>query len=526
MPRRVAVRFAVFLCGLTLIPAVAWGQSDLIVTSGSQVTANAESFGSVSVSGTSPAGARSTLTVSGPVTVGSGLLVSERGLVVVQADVGLGSSSGFVYDGGTLNLVSGTFAAEGLYLSGTGSFTRTGGAYAVHSLGLTDGAAVTVAAGDQFLASGGLLPTVTLSSGATLTLQAALGGVGSEVDLAISGSASGLVRTSQSYALGSLTLSDGAALAFNSGDSIATNATVFGGSTLTLEANLALAGFLNVTDVGSSLSRTGATITVDTLSVQNGATFTLVAGDSFNSLNVGAGSTLTLSSTTALPVLEAQSLMLGGTISGLDVRPYDVGALTLDATALALRSGAIDDQVTDSVTLTNGATLVLDKHLVLTGAASYLYLEGAGSGITRAGSSVSVGTVALGNGASFTIEAGDTVTDGLSVQSFGDATTLTLDRSIVLTGTTADRGVYVFGAAASIVRANPAATITGSGAVVVVSDAAAFEIASGDSFPDAGVTVSGGGQLSNSGSQSFAIVDVLTVTIWTGPRLPEHPPVS
>lgn len=507
MRRRAFVRFVVIACCLAVIPAKARGQSDLTVTSGSQVTVGAEAFGAVSVSGTSPLGARSTLTVVAPITVASGLLVSERGLVVVEADVGLGSSSSFVYDGGTLDLASGTFAAEGLYLSGTGSFARSGGVYALHGLGLTDGASVTVAAGDQFLASGSTAAMVSLGSGALLTLQAALGGVGNAVDLSISGSAAGLVRTSQAYALGALTLADGAAISFKSGDSIATSAVISGGAALALEANLVIAELLELSDAGSDLSRTGATVTANTLSIQNGAAFTLAAGDSFDSLNVGGGSTLTLPSTTALPVLDVYLLALGGTISGLDVRPYDVGVLTLDATAIALRSGAVNDQVTDSVTLTNGATLTLEKNLMLTGAASFVYLEGPASGIIRGGNSVSVGTVALGNGASFTVDSGDSVTDGLSVSSFGDATTLTLDRSISLTGTT-DRAVFLAGAAASIVRANPAATITGSGVLVTVTEGATFEIASGDSFPDAGVTVSGGGQLSNSVSQSFATIDV------------------
>jgi hypothetical protein len=118
-----------------------------------------------------------------------------------------------------------------------------------------------------------------------------------------------------------------------------------------------------------------------------------------------------------------------------------------------------------------------------------------------------VGSVTVSNGASFTVEAGDTVTESLAVFGYGDATTLTLGRSVVLSGT-GYREVFLSGPAATVTRLDPSYTISGSGVNVQVTDAAVFEIAAGDSFPDATVSVSAGGQLSNSGSQSFATLAV------------------
>lgn len=502
---------ATVVWAVLLVASPARGQSDLTLTSGSQATAADESFGSVFVSGTSPAGVRSTLSVTGPITIGAGLVVSESGLIVASAAVDLGGSSGYVFDGGSLQLSSGTFSADSLYLTGTASLVQSGGAYAVHALSLSDGAGATVTAADRFLESGAAPPVVTLSSGATLTLATNLAGLAGGVDLQISGSAGGLVRTSESYALDSLSLASEAALAFRSGDSIATNVSLDGGSVLTLEANLAISGNLSLFGAGSVLSRASETISVDTLTLGSGAGFTLVAGDVFSNLNVGAGSTLTLSSTAALPVLAVQSLVLGGTIAGLDERPYSVGSLVLDATSLALRSGAIDDSVTGSVSLFNGATFTLGKDLVLTDPLSFLMIQGAASGLDRAGHGITVGRVELMDGASFTVESGDTVTDGLAVSGYGDPTTLTLGRSIVITGTNPARGIFLSGPAATIARSGPFSTITGSGATVAVTDGATFAIASGDWLPDAVVAVASGGVLSNSEAQSFSSIDVRDV---------------
>jgi fibronectin-binding autotransporter adhesin len=512
-PRFAAARSGIVaLVGLvTLVASAAHGQGDLTVTSGSQATAASESFGSVSVSGTSPLGVRSTLTVTGPISITSGLQVYENGLVTAQADVGLGTSDAYVYDGGTLDLVSGTFAANALYLTGTGSFGRTGGVYALNTLGLSGEAAATVAAGDQFVVAGGLGPTVLLASGATLTLGANLGGPGNEVDLSITGSTSGLARTSQTYALNALGLDDGATLTFGAGDSILSFAGVSGGATLTLTTNLSFAdpdGQLLLSGSGSTLARSSQTIDVGYLSVVVGANLALQAGDAFDGLSVGAGSTVTLPSTAVLPTLQVADLSLGGTIAGLDERPYDVARLTLEGTSLTLRSGTIDDAVSEGVSLNDGGTLSLQKNLVLAGPGSYLSINGTASGIDRGGNSVTVGGVGVSNGASFTVEAGDTVTESLGVFSYGDATTLTLGRSVVLSGTGVGRGVFLLGPGATIDRSDPSYTITGSGAAVEVSDSAAFEIRSGDSFPDAAVSVSAGGQLSNSGSQSVATLAV------------------
>lgn len=496
---------------VALFASVARGQSDLTVSSGSQATAASASFDSVTVSGTSALGVRSTLTVTGPITITSGLQVYDRGLVSMQADVGIGSADAYVYDGGTLNLVSGTFAANALYLSGTESFGRTGGVYQLHSLGVTGEAAATVAAGDQFVASGGLAPTVTLASGATLTLDADLGEVGNEVVLNITGSTSGLARTSQNYALNSLGLDDGAMLTFGAGDSILGYAGISGGATLTLNADFSFTnpgGQLTLWGGGSTLARSTQTIDVGYLSVDGGATLTLQAGDAFNGLSVGAGSFLTLPSTAALPVLQVADLSLGGTIVGLDELPYDIARITLQGTSLTLRSGTIDDAISMGVSLVDGATLALQKNLVLADPGSYVYVGGTSSGIDRGGHSVSVGSIGVSDGASFTIETADTVTNSLEVTGYGDATTLTLGRSVVLSGTGPDRGVFLFGPAATIDRLDASYTITGSGAAVEVSDSAAFEIVSGDAFPGATVSVSTGGQLSNSSSQSFSTLVV------------------
>jgi hypothetical protein len=522
------------VCGLGLwipvaqIPA-AHGQADLTVTSGSLATASSGTFGSVSVSGTSPGGDRSTLTVTGPIAIDSGLTVSDRGLVVGQAAIDLGSGSGIVFDGGTLDLQSGTFSASGLYLSGTSSFARTGGAYAVSTLGLSDGAAVTVTADDRFVVPGEFSPaSITLSSGATLTLQSNLvGSEGADVAVSLSGSTGGLVRTTQSYAVSNLSLDDGAALTFAAGDSVSSNVSITGGATLTLATNLDNPGlYLLLAGADSTLARTTQTVSASSLWVYDGATFTLAAGDVVDNIGVGGGATLTLPSTVDLPTLTLESLSLGGaalggsggSIEGLADRPYDLGYLALNGVGLTLRTGVIDDQIASNVILEAGGTLTLAKDLVLTGSQSGLTIYGSTSGLVRNGRVISVGSVYVGDGASFTIEAGDTVSEAIGAFSFDEAATLTLGRSVELAGENAE--VYLSGAQASIQRGDPAYTITGTGAVIAVVDSASFEIAAGDSFTDAEVQVWDGGVLSNASSQSFA-----TVSVFYGGRFQADAPV-
>ena len=155
------------MCWLATLPVAVAQAPSITVTGGSAEnvpgTYASGTYASVTVSGTGAAGERSTLSIDAPLefdnSAGQALSVTDGGLVNVNADVKAATfRSGTVGNGGTLNLLSGTFQIQGMELSGTAAFQRAPGAvWAIDSLGISDGATVTYTAGD-LLGSGGGAP--------------------------------------------------------------------------------------------------------------------------------------------------------------------------------------------------------------------------------------------------------------------------------------------------------------------------------------------------------------------------------
>jgi hypothetical protein len=212
----------------------------------------------------------------------------------------------------------GTFVVGGqLRLSGVGAFERTGGSYGVRRRVLEDGASGTYQAGDQFVA----------------------------------------------------------------GDSFAgTSVSINSGSSLTLGQNLAV-DYLSLSGAGSTLQRTGQTLTAPELGVSEGASLDLIAGDVVDAISVGN---------------------------------YSIAS--------------------------GNSTLSLQENLPLTGGNAGLQVSSGGT-IAGNGFSVSAPSLYVSQGGSVTLGQGYTFTDGVSVNvnSGQPAATLTLAENLVLTGETARR---------------------------------------------------------------------------------------
>ena len=202
------------------------------VQNGALVNAPAgTSLGSLIVSGTNGNGDRATFNVNGDATVN-------------------GSAQAYSY--GVINLNTGTLSAsQGLSFDGVGSVTRSAGNYSTIGLTLSNGASLGYDAGDTITSS------VSLASGATLTLARDLNVIGG---ITVDGAATSLISTGQAISAGSLSVNDSAAV--------------------TLDQNLTLSGYLNLTN-GGSITRTSQTISALAFDVDN-ATFDLLAGDTFS----------------------------------------------------------------------------------------------------------------------------------------------------------------------------------------------------------------------------------------------------
>jgi hypothetical protein len=365
-----------------VLPSAASAQTAIEVTGGTAATIpgtyTSGTYPSVLVSGTG-----STLTVNAPLVIHDTenqdfLTIENNGRFVANANVTL-TNSGFsftpanaaVTSGGVLELQSGTFAVGGqLRLSGAGAFVRTGGSYAVRSLTLEDGASGTYQAGDQ------------------------------------------LVEES---------------------DFPFTTVRISSGASLTLGQNLAV-DYLSLSGASSTLQRTGQTLTVPELSVSEGASLDLIAGDVVDAISVGnypgasGNSTINLVPGTTTLVATGLWLLRDGTIPQLASIPYDVDFLSIGGQTVTYRSGGgIDDTIGGFVYINDSGTLSLQKNLTLTGANAGLQVSGGGT-IARNGFSVSAPSLYVSDGGSVTLGQGFTITDGVSVNanSGEPAATLTL----------------------------------------------------------------------------------------------------
>jgi hypothetical protein len=414
-------------------------------------------------------GTGSTLTVNAPLVIDDTdflydvLTIENNGRFVANANVTVTNSGGFssanaiVRSGGILELQSGTFSAGELSLSGAAAFQRTSGSYQVQSLSLAEGAAATFRAGDQ------------LSPGTSLFLS--------------------------------------------------TSVNVDTGATLTLEQNLS-AGFVSLSGSGSTLARTAETLAIDELSVSEGASLDLIAGDVVDAISVGnwdpdasGSSTVNLAPGTTTLTSAGLWLLRGGSIPQLASIPYDVDFLSIGGQTVTYRSGGgIDDTIGKFVYINDSGTLSLQKDLTLTGANAGLQVSGEGT-IARNGFSVTAPSLYVSDGGSVTLGQGSTITDGVSVNvnSGAPAATLTLAENLVLTGETAQygRGLRLSGSGATLVRGEGITiTATATDSTLEIANGASFTVRAGDDFTGTSLEASSGGVLTIASQQSVKNVSV------------------
>ena len=323
------------------------------------------SLGYLTVQGTNGNGDRATFNVNGDVTV---------------------NQSASAYSDGVINLIAGTLSAQSLSFDAAGSVTQAAGSYSTNSLNLSNGAALGYGTGDTITGS------VTLYSGAALTLAKDLSITGG---LTINGASTSLVPAGQNYSISDLNLANGAALTYGSGDAIANSVSVSGGSTLTLDQNLTLSGYLNL-DNGGSISRTTETISALSFDVSN-ATLNLIAGDTFNpsySNSVRYGAVVNAPAGTSLGYLTVQ-----GTNGNGDRATFNVnGDVTVNQSASAYSDGVIN--------LIAGTL-----------SAPSLVLGGVGS-VGQSGGHYDVTNLSLYGGATLAFGIGDSI-DSLSIMDAG-----------------------------------------------------------------------------------------------------------
>jgi len=270
IPRnRTSVLSGIGLCLVMAAVSRAQGPVSLVVESGSQVTLLASgTYGTITVTGTGNDGQPSTFKADAPLmltgtTAGlyGVLVVDNGGLFKANADVVASDPIrhwAAISSGGSLELNSGTFTMGEVYLSGSMAFSRTGGAYAVRYLGLGDSASVSYTTADSFVSGSNAQASIALGSGATLALERDLVGVN-----------------------------------------------------------------LTITDTSTGIIRNGHALDVKTIRVAYGANLALGDADDFTGLWAeDNSSSITLPSISAMPAVNVDYLVIGGTIAGLESRPF------------------------------------------------------------------------------------------------------------------------------------------------------------------------------------------------------------
>jgi fibronectin-binding autotransporter adhesin len=466
-------------------------------------------------------------------------LVASLGLGLVAASVPevVSAQTGIEVTGGTAATIPGTYASgtyPSVLVSGTsstltvneplviqGTFDNTA-VLTIESNGrLTVNSDVTVTNEEEFGVS---FTDATVGSGGVLDLQAGTLSVGGSLQLS---GATAFQRTAGSYRVRALDLSDGAAVTFRAGDqlinsgvfTVANSISIDTGASLTLEQNLA-ADIVSLTGAGSTLSRTAQTLTVDELTISDGANLNLIAGDVIDGISVGnydpsqtGSSTVNLAPGATGLSGSFLGLVSNGSIPQLATIPYAVDYLTLGGQSLTYRSGnGIEDTIRNSVDVRDNATFTLEKDLTLTGENGGLALASGGA-INRSGFSVSASSLSLYGGTSFTLDATATVTDSVSVDVFdaAETATLTLAENLVLTGETVPfgRGLSLSGAGATLVRGEEITiTATAADTELRVANSADFTVRAGDAFTGARLVAESGGLLTIASAQEVATVSV------------------
>ena len=265
------------------------------------------------------------------------------------------SNTALAYDNGdaitgSVILNSGTLALE-KNLDVTGNMTLTNstlsgsGRYAVPNVALTS-STLAYRAGDSITSS------VQLFDKAALVLERSL-----ELTGFLSLTGSSTIGGTGSYTTPRVFLSGGATLAYDPGDSITTDVTLFD-SVLTLNRDLTLAGILNLTGSSAALSGAGA-FAVNNLFLDN-ASLTFSPGDAIaNNVSLVNG-VLTLDT----------ALSLGGQLSlnGSNAAIAGPGALAVNGLQVvngALLTARAGDSIVGDVFLQNGGDLVAQTPLSL-----------------------------------------------------------------------------------------------------------------------------------------------------------------
>lgn len=363
------------------------GSSAALVTNG-----QSHSMGSVAVNN----GAAFTLTPSGSIRANGFILVDNSSLVLDRD-------------------VSSLFQMQ---MIGSNATLTGSGRYETSRAFVSNGAVLPFRAGDAIGNFVSLSDATINVTGTTLST----GG------LFLSGSTAAVAGTGN-YAVGSLSLGNGATLVFDAADS-ATSDVNISNSTLVLDANL-VTNLLSVSGSTAALTGTGSYAT-SFLNLSGVPSFSYDAGDSITGDVFLFDSALTLNKTLEL----TGGLNLSGPAAGLvGTAEYKVNSLSLSNSSLAYDNG---DSITGSVNVTSG-TLTLEKNLDLAGSLTLNAASLSGTGRYAAPS------VALASG-TLAYRPGDSITS--SVQLF-DKAALILDRSLELTGFLSVSGTSTIGGSGS-----------------------------------------------------------------------------
>jgi fibronectin-binding autotransporter adhesin len=437
------------------------------------------SSNNVFIGSTYPSGAAATATVT---------LIANESAANVYLGYGSGTSGTLNLGGNTLSITGSLFVGDGgtgVLNEGGGSFTATN-AYVQSGNSLTFGAGDAVSylqlngsSSATTAATGNVTGNIDVYSGSTLTLGANLSLTGnlalqdgstfnaagntitaSEVlfgwngssavtlqnlsnitatDLLIGNGLNFTVGSSDtitnfylnSHAVGTLD-NNVAYLQLNSGASASTTGTgtvtgnidVYSGSTLTLGANLSLAGYLNVQD-GSTFNAAGNTITAnEVLFGWNGSsavTLQNLSNITATSLLIGNGLNFTVGSSDTITNLYLNTNAVGTLDNNVSYLQLNNGS-SASTTALGTVTGSID--VYSGSTLTLGANLSLSGNLNVQDGSTF---NAAGNTITAGAvlfgwngssavtlqnlSNITATSLYIGNGLNFTVGSIDTITN-------------------------------------------------------------------------------------------------------------------
>ena len=424
---RSAARFVIGVGIVTaLLPVAASAQTVTVADGDVQSNTTSASIDQLVVTGTGPLGNPSTYSADAPLTMLQDFTISDSGVFNINADVTTNYGGG-VSGGGVLNLNSGTLSSSGVLtvMGPAGSITRTGGAYSLGGLDLSDGASLDYTPADS------VSFYVSMANGSRLTLGRDLDMTAAGGSLNLSGTGA-LVRNGYSYAVESLNLSGTATLTYTGSDSISSYISVDDGGSLVLDKDLSISNALSLSGSAAFVPN-GRNWSSDTLSLGAGATLSYGSGDNVtNTVTIYDGGTLSLQKDLDL----GTSLQLNGATATLVRGGRSFSAVELLVTAGAGLTITGNDDITTSVTVSDGGQVTLEGHLVLsytnTFATTSIMVTGSASSLVTGTFNYAAHQLSLQDGPSLTYRPGDQITTGVSIS---NGSTLTLERDLVLDNT-------------------------------------------------------------------------------------------